>query len=91
VWFAILLPYTASVMPFFLVALAWVSDLKGNPLETMDVREYEALEQKQADFLRVQVEQREQRAALQTRLIAVEQMERQNKQLRKKKLPKTFR
>ncbi|MBO0796713.1 MAG: hypothetical protein J2P36_38010, partial [Ktedonobacteraceae bacterium] len=91
VWFAILLPYTASVMPFFLVALAWVSDLKGNPLETMDVRQYEALEQKQADFLRVQVEQREQRAALQAHLIVVEQMEQQNKQLRKKKLPKTFR
>ncbi|MBO0790870.1 MAG: hypothetical protein J2P36_07980, partial [Ktedonobacteraceae bacterium] len=91
VWFVVLLPYAASVMPFFLVALAWVSDLKGNPLETMNVQEYAALEQKQADFLRVQVEQREQRAALQTRLIAVEQMERQNKRLRKRKLPKTFR
>ncbi|MBO0789388.1 MAG: hypothetical protein J2P36_00330 [Ktedonobacteraceae bacterium] len=87
----VLLPYAASVMPFFLVALAWVSDLKGNSLETMDVQEYAALEQKQADFLRVQVEQRERRVALQTRLIAVEQMELQNKRLRKRKLPKTFR
>ncbi|MBO0794071.1 MAG: hypothetical protein J2P36_24410, partial [Ktedonobacteraceae bacterium] len=91
VWLVTLLPYAASVMPFFLVALAWVSDLKGNPLETMDVQEYAALEQKQADFLRIQVEQREQRAALQTRLIAVEQMELRNKRLRKRKLPKTFR
>ncbi|MBO0793712.1 MAG: hypothetical protein J2P36_22550, partial [Ktedonobacteraceae bacterium] len=91
VWFGVLLPYAASNMPFFLVALAWASDLKGNPLETMDLQEYEALERKQANFLRVQVEQRELRAALETRLIAIEQMERQNKRLRRKKLPKTFR
>lgn len=91
VWFEMLIPYVAAVMPLFLIALAWVKDLKVDPLETDDPEKYKEAEQKRIQYLQTQVASRQQRTALEAQLIAVEKVEKQNKQLRKGKLPKSFR
>lgn len=91
VWFGTYIPYIASVIPLFLIALAWVKDLKVDPLEFEDPAKYEEAEKKRIQYVQTQVNSRQKRAALEAQLIAVEKVEKQNKQLRKGKLPKSFR
>lgn len=91
VWFQIAIPYLVSTMPLFLIALAWVSDLKVNPIESMDINQYKANEKKHLDFLEIQLNNREEQAKLDQRMIVVESLERRNKQLRKGKSPRSFR
>lgn len=91
VWFSDLIPYLVSTMPLFLIALAWVADLKVNPIESMDINQYKANEEKHLDFLEIQIDNREEQAKLDQRMIVVESLERRNKQLRKGKAPRSFR
>lgn len=91
VWFQIAIPYLVSTMPLFLIALAWVADLKVNPIESMDIDQYKANEEKHLDFLEIQINNREEQAKLDQRMIVVESLERRNKQLRKGKAPRSFR
>lgn len=91
VWFASIIPYVVSTMPLFLIALAWVADLKVNPLEREDPKVYKANEDKQIEFQQIQIESNEKRAELQTRVIAVEALRRRNNALRRGKVPGSFR
>jgi hypothetical protein len=91
VWFSQLIPYAVSTMPLFLIALAWVADLKVNPLDKEDPDKYQSDEEKQIRFQEIQIESNEKRAALQTRGIAVEALRRRNNALRRGKVPGSFR
>lgn len=91
VWFASIIPYVVSTMPLFLIALAWVADLKVNPLEREDPVLYQQNENKQILFQTIQIESNEKRAALQTRMIALEGLRRRNNALRRGKIPGSFR
>jgi hypothetical protein len=78
-------------MPLFLIALAWVADLKVNPLEKENPEAYRDSEEKQILFQTIQIESNEKRAALQTRMIALEGLRRRNNALRRGKIPGSFR
>lgn len=91
VWFSDVIPYLVSTMPLFLIALAWVADLKVNPIESMDINQYKANEKKHLDFLEIQLNNREEQAKLDQKMIVVESLERRNKLLRKNKIARSFR
>jgi len=91
VWFAEIIPYVTSLMPLLLIALAWVADLKINPLEKEDPELYRQNEEKQLRFQQIQIESNEKRTALQTRAIGVEVLRRRNNALRRGKVPGSFR
>ena len=91
VWFQEIIPYVTSLMPLLLIAMAWVADLKINPLEKEDPKLYETNQQKQIDFQQIQIESNEKRAGLETRAIAVEVLRRRNSALRRGKVPGSFR
>jgi hypothetical protein len=91
VWFQQVIPYITSLMPLLLIALAWVADLKIDPLEKEDPEVYKSNEKKRLQFQSIQIESSERREALQTRAIAVEQLRRRNSALRRGKVPGSFR
>lgn len=91
VWFQQAIPYLVSTMPLFLIALAWVADLKVNPIASMDIEEYKANEKKHLDFLEIQIDNREVQAKIEQRMITLEALEKRNRQLRRGKAPRSFR
>ncbi len=86
-WFQMSLPFISSSTPMLLVIFALVADLvtKSNPLDSTNLEEYKAHEEKRLLLLEIQIANRQKQVAMKQQLHAIIQMEKQIK--RTKKVP----
>lgn len=91
VWFSIIVPYTASLMPLLLIALAWVADLRVNPIGNADLEDYKKAEEKRLSFLDVQIANREREEQQRNKIFTIEAFAKRNKQLHRGRAPRSFR
>jgi hypothetical protein len=91
VWFSVIVPYAASLMPLLLIALAWVADLRVNPLGNADLDDYKEAEEKRLAFLDVQIENREREEQQRNKIFTIEALARRNKQIQRGRAPRSFR